>query len=181
LDAERGEGFKNVQGLLYSNTSACSAQTSLTHWQTNTFKVTRTKNTQEDRLYEKVKEHSHPAGCSPSVLLLMLTQTRLAFEAAFRYDIFTNIPYSFCRTFTCHERLSQATLGSQPSLVLYVSDILQSFGGSLEEMSSTFSLLKRKNRAFSFKLGASLIRPDGSTVLASLASCAFYTLCCLLI
>lgn len=86
-----------------------------------------THNTLKDRLYEEVKERSHPAGCSLSVLLSMLSRTLPAFEAACRYDIFTNIPRSFHRTFACPGRLLSASLGSPPSLVLYVSDTLQSF------------------------------------------------------
>lgn len=109
---------------------------------------TNKTHTQKDRLYGEVKERSHPAGCWLSALLSMLTRTRLAFEAACRYDIFANIPHSFYRAFTNPERLLKASLGSPPSLVLYVSDTLQSFGGNLEEMSSTFSSLEKKNGAF---------------------------------
>lgn len=137
---------------------------------------TNKTHTQKDRLYGEVKERSHPAGCWLSALLSMLTRTRLAFEAACRYDIFANIPHSFYRAFTNPERLLKASLGSPPSLVLYVSDTLQSFGGNLEEMSSTFSSLEKKMEPFSLKPAASLTRPDGSFVLASLAS---YTHCCL--
>ena len=62
---------------------------------------TYTQHTQKDRLHEEVKEHSHPAGCSLSVLISMFSRTLLAFEAVCRYDIFANIPHSFRRTFAC--------------------------------------------------------------------------------
>lgn len=79
--------FRNVQGLLYSNTPAFLARTSLTRSQT----ITHTR-TQTDRLYEEVKGHSHPAGCSLSVLLSVLSQTLPAFNAACRCDIYKHSP-----------------------------------------------------------------------------------------
>lgn len=177
----RGGGVQECAGsspLSRSSLLGSNLPRTLANKHIHTCAHTNKTHTQKDRLYGEVKERSHPAGCWLSALLSMLTRTRLAFEAACRYDIFANIPHSFYRAFTNPERLLKASLGSPPSLVLYVSDTLQSFGGNLEEMSSTFSSLEKKMEPFSLKPAASLTRPDGSFVLASLAS---YTHCCLLI
>lgn len=80
--------FRNVQGLLFSNASAHLAQIILAHSQTNTL-CTRAHT---NRLFEEVKGHSHPAGCSLSVLLSVLSQTLLAFNAACAYDIHKHPP-----------------------------------------------------------------------------------------
>lgn len=48
--------------------------------------------THTNRLYEEVKGHSHPAGCSLSVLLSVLSHTLLAFNAAYTYDIHKHPP-----------------------------------------------------------------------------------------
>lgn len=91
---------------------------------------------------------------------------------------FTNIPLQFSQSFYMPWRtLEGLTLASPPSLyVLYISDThcRAFFGGSFEEMSCTKSHLPQNS-------GLLLTRLDGSSALASLASCSFYTLCCLLI
>lgn len=78
-------------------------------------------------------------------------------------------PTVFTELFTCPERLSWASLGSPPSLVLYVADTLQSCRGNEQQIFYFFFLLEeKKKKAFSLKPTASLQRPDGSFLLSPL-------------
>lgn len=105
------------------------------------------KHTQKERLHEEVKERSHPAGCSLTVLLLMLCQTPPTCKAACRFDIFTNNPLQFSQNFYMPWK-------------------------HLPGLSGITSLVHT---------GEFPLNLSNSAILPSLASCAFYTLCCLLI
>lgn len=118
-------------------------ETSLTRSQTNTLTHTHTL-TLTDRLYEGVKGHSHPAGCSLSVLLSVLSRTPLAFNAARRYDIYKHSP-QFSQSFLRALKESpRPHLHHHHHFCSVSLTHCGAFGGNLEEMSSTFASHKKE-------------------------------------